>query len=381
MSSSRAVVVVGAGVFGIAAVQAYLLAGFRVIWISDEDQVAASSGECRIVRDAYVDPTHRQFAGQAIAAFKTESPYKSFYTEREWVVMQTEQQQQQQHQSISSDGEPMRLAVFENMFPGANLAAINSITRSPSIGVVAASELRRAMVGEITRAHNHRVTVIKAEVTDIVIENGLCKGIDLSEGSEICADEIILATGWKTNALLAKHDLKASYEVVGVTTLGIRPGAGQEYLLSKPIICVPGEGEIIPLPKDGIIICNSHHSYSFASSRVPDKLNPDDKCFNENRAFIAKYWPELSKCELVFARLSCDALTPSQSPFAINVEGAERLRVVGGGSFHYFKFLPVLSLVLTEALGLGPKGVVGWEALTDTMSLKHRNLIPRREWP
>lgn len=233
-------IVVGSGVFGIAAVQAFLEAGRDVLWVSDERADAASSGECRIVRTAYFDQTYHDFAGDAMTAFMTEEPYRTYYKQKEWCIVK--RGQEGQDQSISSDGDALPWADFATLFPSAQTDQSSKITRSGEVGLVEAGKLRQHMTDMI--AKKDRVTKHTEKVTKVLFENGKCKGVELGSGSTLEGAEVVLATGWRTNVLLVDSDLEpVDYEIVGIPTMGIRPSAEQRHYLSKPIICVPGEGK------------------------------------------------------------------------------------------------------------------------------------------
>jgi len=59
----------------------------------------------------------------------------------------------------------------------------------------------------------------------------------------------------------------------------------------------------------------------------------------------------------------------------------KNLHCVGGGSFHSWKFLPVLHGLIAGRLGLEDDSQAVWESLTREQSKKHADLIPKRQWP
>ena len=77
-----------------------------------------------------------------------------------------------------------------------------------------------------------------------------------------------------------------------------------------------------------------------------------------------------------------DALTDSQSFCISEVHGTRNVYYVGGGSFHSWKFRPVLPRVIGARLGLlgDDIGEELWESLTQVQSKKHAYLVPKQRW-
>ncbi|KAK4118362.1 hypothetical protein N657DRAFT_583736, partial [Parathielavia appendiculata] len=82
------VIVVGAGIWGAASVDACKNAGRSVLWVYDDDDVerptAASVDLARIVRAEYSDPAYRMLAKGCLEAFKTEPRYSMYFHQSGW---------------------------------------------------------------------------------------------------------------------------------------------------------------------------------------------------------------------------------------------------------------------------------------------------------
>ncbi|KAH6627122.1 hypothetical protein B0J18DRAFT_160395 [Chaetomium sp. MPI-SDFR-AT-0129] len=167
------------------------------------------------------------------------------------------------------------------------------------------------------------------------------------------------------------------YQVVGVPVLGIQLTEDQySKYRDMPILCQPGKAE-------RIMKVNIPQSYYLDSnSPVPTHLPPTHSCFKECWDFLATYFPDLANCEAVISKMCWDAFTNSQSLCILQVEKTNNVHYVGGGSFHSWKFRPVLPRLIASRLGIreGNNGDELWASLTQEQSRKHADLVPTRRW-
>jgi sarcosine oxidase / L-pipecolate oxidase len=232
------IVVVGAGIWGAASVEAYTKAGRSVIWIDDDDDqhpTAASADITRIIRAEYSDPTYRRLAEQSLQAFKTQEPYSKYFHQTGWFLVQDKQKAQ--YGSIPSGTENVTIEEFRQIFPAANIEDNLFITKTENVGWVEANNLLQVL--------NTRICVKKrtGTVTDLIFDGSFCRGVRLGT-EEALGDTVILAAGWRTNSLLTSHNLaQIDYQMVGVPVLGIQLNY-EQYLkyLDMPILCQPGRG-------------------------------------------------------------------------------------------------------------------------------------------
>ncbi|KAK3367732.1 FAD dependent oxidoreductase [Podospora didyma] len=373
------VIVVGAGVWGAASVEAYEKAGRSVIWIDDNDDehpTAASADIARIIRAEYSDPAYRKLAEESLQSFKTQEPYSKYFHQTGWFLIQDEQQAR--HGSIPSGTEDVAVEEFRRKFSAANVDDNLFITRTENVGWVEANNLQQALNAEI------RVKKRRGTVTDLIFDGRFCRGVRLGT-EDILGEAVVLATGWRTNRLLASHNLaQVDYQVVGVPVLGIQL-TDEQYMKYRdmPILCQPGRGEILPPTAQRIMRVNNPRSFHLnSSSAAPTSLSPTHICFKENWDFLGKYFPDLVDRPAVISKICWDALTDSQSFCILQVEGTNNVYYVGGGSFHSWKFRPVLPELIAARLGL--KGDDNseelWVLLTQEQSKKHADLIPTRRW-
>lgn len=144
---------------------------------------------------------------------------------------------------------------------------------------------------------------------------------------------------------------------------------------------------------------NNPRSYSMDNLTESPEVNDTHDCFRENREFLNQFYPGLRDCPTIvslmcllvipsisdwfsYANVFCrDAFTQSQSFFAKRV--GDNLYCVGGGSFHGWKFLPVLAQLMASQLQIDvdirDETQKRWEELTKERE-KHSGLRPSRSW-
>lgn len=232
------VIIVGAGVWGAASVEAYEKTGRSVIWIDDNDDehpAAASADIARIIRAEYSDSAYRKLAGKSLQAFKTQEPYSTYFHQSGWFLV--EDGQQARHGSIPGGAESVSIEEFRRKFSAANVEDDLLVTGTENVGWVEANILQRALSAE------SQIKKRKGTVTSLILDGPSCRGVRLGT-EDVLGETVILATGWRTNTLLAACNLaRADYQIAGVPVLGIQL-TDEQYMkyVDMPIICQPGKG-------------------------------------------------------------------------------------------------------------------------------------------
>jgi hypothetical protein len=95
-----------------------------------------------------------------------------------------------------------------------------------------------------------RVKVRKGTVTRLVLDDsGRFRGVELDTKEVLRGKNIMLATGWRANQLLASQNFRqVDYRVVSVPKLGIKL-TDEQYAKYRdmPILVQQGRGKNIPL--------------------------------------------------------------------------------------------------------------------------------------
>ncbi len=235
------VIIVGGGVWGSASVEAFVKAGRSVVWIDDDDEdymnsTAASADIARIIRAEYSDPAYRKLAEESLRVFQTQAPYNKYFHQTGWFLVQDDQQAQ--HGSIPSGTHRVSIEEFRQTVVAGHIDGDVIITKTSDVGWVEANNLQKDLKASID------VEKRPGTVTGLIFEGPFCRGVRLG-AEDVLGEMVILATGWRTNRLLALHRLaQVDYDVVGVPVLGIKL-SDEQYMRYKdmPILCQPGRGK------------------------------------------------------------------------------------------------------------------------------------------
>ncbi len=195
-------IVVGGGPAGMMAAIAAARAGCRVRLLEKNDRVGkklaiTGKGRCNVTNDCSPDEALRQIPRNAKFLF---SAMNAFPPEKTMAFFE-------------SCGCPLKTERGKRVFPTSDQAA--------SVVDALKKELRRA-----------GVRVEKAEVAELIMQNGVCCGV-VAGGRERKADAVILATGG------------CSYPLTGSTGDGLRMARAVGHTVSEPL------PSLVPLVEDG----------------------------------------------------------------------------------------------------------------------------------
>jgi glycine/D-amino acid oxidase-like deaminating enzyme len=246
MDSEFDTIVVGAGVWGAAAIEAHEKAGRSVAWIDDKHDEAstASADIVRIIRGEYSDSAYRALGEEAIGIFKTQKPYSDHYHHTGWFMV--EDKQQGQHRSVPRGTLDVSAEEFMRSFPSAPPEKLSTlrITKTGNVGWAEANKLQQALHAA------SRVKVRKGTVSRLVLDDlGRFRGVELDTGEILRGKYVMLATGWRANQLLAPQNFRqVDCRVVGVPKLGIKL-TDEQYAKYRdmPILVQQGRGKNISL--------------------------------------------------------------------------------------------------------------------------------------
>ncbi|KAI0125273.1 hypothetical protein BJ170DRAFT_686137 [Xylariales sp. AK1849] len=376
------VIVVGGGVMGSSVAEACLIAGIageNVKWIDDNasQRTAASDDIARITRPGYADPAYGKLAKSAFDMCMTEEPYSESFHHSGWWLIQSGKQAQNGSISAGDMAEDAN-DTFAACFPDAIDTSGLRITTSDSAGWLETDRLQDALKVRLN------IKPQQGTVASLIFDGKTCRGVELQTGEKFLADKIILATGWRTNKLLEPHDLgPIPYIIAGIPTIYVKLTEPlYEKYKNMKIICEPGKGEILPPTPQRFMKVNSPKSYELDYAEATDAMSlpSTHPCFETPRKHLQNYIQDLKGCEET-ARFYCDALGKNQEFHVGKVEGTENLFSLCNGSFHLWKFRPVLPKYIAAVLGFtdDEQSRDQWKSLR-TDKPKHADLIPKQRW-
>jgi sarcosine oxidase/L-pipecolate oxidase len=294
------------------------------------------------------------------------------------------------------------------------------------------AEAGRALERVVEAAVAKGTEFVTGRVLEIMLAENDDKvsGVRLVDGRELKADKVVLATGAWTPQLMWKIEeklgicemdrVKSQVSAAGVAVASLKLEKAEAKLLeekSMPVIVYGANGEIIPpTAEKGIgsdeasIWLKFTNATSFANTVSLDNSTarmsiPSSKPQSEVPAALKAEVLELIRRQMpsllrdkpdreISWRLCWDAITQTQDPL-ITAHPDFRLKnlvLAIGGSFHWFKFLPicgqwVANVVMEE--GNGPERDRRWHWKSDNSKLDesggemslgaHEKLLPRRQ--
>ena len=421
--TEKSVLIVGAGVFG--ASTAYHLAlqyeDASKITVIDRTQPspepAASTDINKIVRADYSSAFYANLAYEAIEAWAEWPELKDYYHRTGWVMLDTEDSDMADRirQVFKDRGhdptEDIALDQLNNrwngILEGTNLQGFNKAYWNPEAGWCDASA---ATASIMNAAIAKGVKYIVGDVDRIVLGDSKVEGIRTKDGRDLAADTIVLATGAWTSSLMspiedeldiAKPDrAEKQLTAAGVSVVHYKMSPSEMDKLSDMPVVVYGEfGEAIPPPKENqllkytnsntftnTITTSTGHQISVPPERdqriVPEVLKKEAV-----EMMSSKVMPTFADGkEADYWRLCWDSYTPTQDWLLCKAPNPRlsNLYFAAGGSFHSYKFLPIIGKYMVNVLsgvGNGDEKDRAWSWKDPNVKWRgaHESTAPKRE--
>ncbi|KAK1474068.1 FAD dependent oxidoreductase [Colletotrichum tamarilloi] len=421
-ASTGSYLIIGAGVFGASTalhlVRAYPDASITLVDRNAYDapiRVAASWDWNKVVRADYVDIEYMRLCLEAKKYWSEDPIWKPYYHESGvyWVSPNNfAEQMQENYKKLGVDSGLFSFSVEEakkqygGIFKDADFTDVKEVFVNKNSGW---GEAKEALQRTIEEAVKLGVKYVEAEVEKIEFDDdGAATGIKTSKGESLTASRVILSTGAYTAKLLAdsapaRKDLQAGDRfVAAAVTEGFTPVSGENakdyYDGPVGISMVPpsrgASNGSVPHSKDktlkfwGQIIFRNTQTHAngsqisapppavdYAQLEVPDTLKEDVDY--AGKSLFGK-GSETFKNENY--RICWEAVTPDED-FIISPHSASKnLYVATCGSFHGWKFLPILGKYVVQMLdgSLEETLVKKWSWDRTFPSPTHR-AWPRRE--
>ncbi|KAI0107547.1 sarcosine oxidase-like protein [Nemania sp. FL0031] len=252
------------------------------------------------------------------------------------------------------------------------------------------------------------VRYVTADVKEVVFEaDGSTTGVRTSKGDVVVANRVILATGAYTPKLLMdsapnRSEIHAGHRVVAA---GISEGS---VILDDDAAEVYGKGPCFVSEAGytlgGVIPPNSENRIKFYrdvsfTNTIRHEVTGKDISVPPSRADYDQWNVSLGMkeevrqtCKGIYGnasdtwelkdyRVCWDAITPSQDPVICEHPHSRHLYIVTGGSFHSWKFLPVIGKYVTQmiegTLDAELSKIWAWDR--DDKGSAHEGLLPHRE--
>ncbi|CAK4031497.1 L-pipecolate oxidase [Lecanosticta acicola] len=417
------VLIVGAGVFG-ASTAYHLSLQYRdasKITVVDRTTapptLAASTDINKIIRADYSSAFYAELAYEAMDAWSQWPELKDHYHRTGWIMLDAEDSDLsdrirkvfRDRGHDPTEDVPLRELDdhWKGIMKGTATEGFKAAYWNPEAGWCQAAAATASMMNA---AISRGVKYVVGEVEELLLESGKVSGIRTSRGQAVTADKVVLATGaWTSSTLSPMEDKlhiaekdrverQATAAAVGVVHYKMS-AAEMEKLSEMPVVVYGEHGEVIPPPKENNLLkytnantftsmttTPSGHKISVPPRRdqhiVPEALKRETEAVMSSRVmptFAQGKTPE-------YWRLCWDARTPTQDWLLTQHPHPQlsNLYLATGGSFHSYKFLPIIGKYVVNVLsGKGNGGekdqAWGWKSTDVQWRGAHEQTEPKRD--
>ena len=429
-------IIVGAGVFG--ASTAYHLvnqhpeASVTLIDRSFPCQVAASWDWNKVARADYEDEFYMEMALEAMDSWTKDALFSQYFrrTGVAWIIDDPEYHDRiirnYQKFNRNEDCEAINIDTLRKLYGGLfadldSTGVVGKIFLNRDSGLVQAREVLQAVIDE---AERWGAKLVVAEVARLIFDqNGDCAGVLTSNNETLSAGAVILCTGAYTEKLMADSapenpDLQLNGRLIASGVIcGLLQAEGEKLKIFKygPVLVhnvgetqgiaaprlsyhqLTPSGEWMPPTADGLIKFNrdlpwrntQHHEASgkniSAPPPAPDygQWSPSEGMKREVQMSAKGIFGSLiDGLEWETYRQCWDAVAPDSNFLISPLPGCRRLYFATGGSFHGWKFLPMIGKYIVRMLDgeLGKEHRERWSWDRPLKGPKGHTYQPTREW-
>ncbi|KAF7189773.1 L-pipecolate oxidase [Pseudocercospora fuligena] len=425
-SQEESVLIIGAGVFG-ASTAFHLAKTYQdasKITVIDRTpappEPAASTDINKIIRADYSSAFYADLAYEAMEAWKTWPELKNYYHQTGWIMLdenssdlstRIRQVFRERGNDPTSDVPIEDLPKHWNgILKGTNTSGFKTAYFNPEAGWCDAAA---ATAGIINAVISKGVNYIVDDVSSLIHKDQRISAIRTESGKEYSASKIVFATGAWTSSLLSPLEdllsipfserIERQCTAAGVAVVHYRMSESQmKELENMPVVVYGEKGEVIPPPGGNRLLkftnantftnnitISSGHTISVPPEGIDQRIVPDILKSEMHSNMTSNVMTQFSSSEEPeYWRICWDSITPTQD-WLLTKHPDPRLGnlfVAAGGSFHSYKFLPVIGKYMVRVLSGERNGsekdrAWGWKGEDERKGGggAHKSTLPKRD--
>ncbi|KAJ5094756.1 hypothetical protein N7456_010617 [Penicillium angulare] len=418
------ILIVGAGIFGISTAYHLAKQSSNPSSIAILDRAPPPSGDAastdinKIVRADYSSPLYMELAFEAIDAWKNDPLFANagVYHQSGWIALNERGdkvvEKIRNNFTMSGRADPTKDMTEEEVrsswggvLKDADMSSFDSYYFNPSAGWADAGAAVEIMAKEAIRLG---VKYHVGEASRLILDDDGVKGVQTSTGELYTAKKTVLSTGAWTSQLMSsteddleiteKGRIESQLTAAGVCVAHFQLSDAERTPYDQlPVYVYGEEGETFPPTASGLLkftntasFKNSVQTSGGHTISVPpptDQRAVPEKLRQESIESIRGRLPQLFEDgrQVDSYRLCWDAITPEQHPLITRHPHPKlsNLYLAVGGSFHCWKFLPIIGRYVANAVcgvSNGPDRDSAWKWKEGEQgSGVHQSLIPDRE--
>lgn len=357
MNETAEVVIVGGGIEGAAAAWALAERGVTDVLVVERNTVGSgmtgkSSG---IVRCHYGVSSLAAMATVGLEVFESAEAlfgHDIGFRQNGYVVGVGEPNVESLRKSLAAQRavgvqtEEVDTAEVAKMWPFAELAPFAAFAFEPRGGFGDAYQTAQAFA-VAARGAGVRVRQGTA-MTDLLLDGDRVTGVRLSDGTQVDAGTVVVATGVWTKPLLARYGIDVPIRVVREQLVMIAPGVDKDAVCRLPVFSdLVSLQYIRPEPNGELLFGNSDLSH--VQDADPDAyLNRAGEDFIDVTVDrVGNRFPGFADAAITSSYAGCYDVTPDWNP-VISRTGLDGLVVAAGFSGHGFKIAPAVGQLVAD---------------------------------
>ena len=421
------IIIVGAGIFGAStALQLSRLQRPCHVKLFDRgpfpNRKAASHDINKMIRAAYDDMAYCRLGAHSLQTWRTHPLFRQWYHPSGMLFFLPHKGganrilENYRRMGFDSGAEVISPAQarsrFDGVFHAGDFGDAEELLWDPHVGWASAAS---ALAGTVQAAIDGGVEYHADGIARLIIENGLCRGVETVGGLQHRAHKVLLSAGAETARLLAEsapHDYQvhAGNRFVAAAIIEAKVKLNEEQIArysSTPAVlwdADPVKGEVMPLTEDGYlkfirdiplkntvkhVPSNTDISIPPTGSTGTEWTDPEEfprKLRDEMTEVITGIFGKSEAKHMIpdGFRLCWEPMAPDENWFVTPHSRCDGLYIATAGTGHAWKFLPVIGELIVDML-LDPVKFKQtelskmWSWDRELIDSPDEDVIPRRE--